>query len=129
MQSEGFFLFSKSTSHVPAFPSQLSISRRMLLEDMVHKIVSSLLIRGKRKCSHLGFISHLCSPWSCPSREQLCSLSPPVASLTRWLEGVAAALLPARRRNRLQRLFLLETHCVLIVGLLIKISLCLPTFL
>lgn len=40
---------------------------------------------------------------------------------------VACALL-AQRHNRLQRLCLLETCCVLIVGLLIKISLRQPTF-
>lgn len=69
----------------------------------------------------------LCSPWWYPSIEPLCRLSTHCLLCPVARGGVVSALLALRHRNR-SASSLRETHCILIVGLLIKISLCLPTF-
>lgn len=69
----------------------------------------------------------LCSLWCCPSVEPLCRLNTrclpcPVA------RGGGSSVLLSLRHHILQRLSLLEIHCISMIGLLIKISLCLLTF-
>lgn len=132
MQSSG--PFPSSGKHIPRPHISLPIEhlKAHAPEEMIHKIVRSLLIWRAEKMLPFGFrfSSLLTLELSFQAGNSCAACArqlPPV--LGGWRGWQRSFCLLGGVADCSASLSLLETHCVLIAGLLIKISLCLPTFL